>query len=178
MRRRSLIVGAMVAALASGSVAAQTPSPASAPRPPPPEIEPRNALEHAFVRALHDEAARPAFRRLLLTSYVALAIAERSPTAPPRTIEMRTGGRAALLFTSGARAGEVMGAQAPVLMLTGRQALERVRGSNVIININLAPALVLEPEDVEAILDMPDESPAPPTGAVEPLAPRLTGPTQ
>lgn len=178
MRRRSLIIGAVAVGAMAAPVFAQTTAPASASPPPPTEIEPRNALEHAFVRALHDEAERPAFRRLLLTSYVALAIAERSPDAPPRMIELRPGLRASLLFTSGARTTEIIGPQAPVLMLTGRRALERVRGGNVIININLAPALVLEAEDVDAILAMPDESPAPPTGSIEPLAPRLAGPTQ
>ncbi|MBY0565530.1 MAG: hypothetical protein K2P58_15280 [Hyphomonadaceae bacterium] len=180
MRRLLILAGALLA-LAGSPALAQTGQDAATnvSRPsPPPEIEPRNALEQAFLRALHEEDARPAFRRLFLTSYVALAIAERAPDAPPRIITLRSGRPTALIFTSGGRAAEVMGAQAPVLMLTGRQALQRVRDTNVVINVNLAPALTLEPEDIEAMLSMPDESPAPPTGSVEPVDPRLAGPTQ
>ncbi|MBL8537793.1 MAG: hypothetical protein JNM59_10365 [Hyphomonadaceae bacterium] len=179
MERRSLLT-AMLSALAAPSAFAQTapneaPTPASVSIGPTP-IEPRNALEHAFVNALNDEAARPAFRRRFLTSTIALALAAPDPRAAPRQIELRPGLRACLIFTSAERAVEVMGAEAPVAMITGRAALTRLRGANAIININLVPALVLEPDDIEAMLAMPDETPtrAPP----EPFEPRLAGPTQ
>lgn len=176
--RRGQFLGFLLAALAAPAAHAQTgaPTPASTAPPAPTPIEPRNTLEHAFVDALNHEALRPAFRRQFLTSYVALAIAARDPQSAPRMIEVRPGIRAGLIFTSGGRALEVMGEQAPVLMITGRQALQRLRGQNAVININLAPALALAAEDIEAFLAMPDESVAtPPT---LPTPPRLAGPTQ
>ena len=176
--RRGQFLGLLLVALSAANPAqaqqgVSTPAGAS---PAPTLIEPRNALEHAFVDALNHEELRPAFRRQFLTSYVALAIAARDPQATPRMIEVRPGIRAGLIFTSGARAQEVMGQQAPVLMITGRQALERLREQNAVININLAPALALEAEDIEAMLAMPDESLTPPP--VLPTPPRLAGPTQ
>lgn len=176
--RRGLFLGVFLAVVAAAPLAhaqngAATPASAT---PAPTLIEPRNALEHAFVDALNHEELRAAFRRQFLTSYVALAIAARDPQSAPRMIEVRPGIRAALIFTSGARAQEVMGQDAPVLMITGRQALQRLRGQNAVININLAPALALEAEDIEAFLAMPDESIAPPPTL--PTPPRLAGPTQ
>lgn len=176
--RRGLFLGFLLATLVVTPAAhAQTDAstPASA-TPAPALIEPRNALEHAFINALNNEELRPVFRRQFLTSYVALAIAARDPQSAPRMIEVRPGVRTALIFTSGARAQEVMGQQAPVLMITGRQALQRLRGQNAVININLAPALALEAEDIDAMLAMPDESVTAPPNL--PTPPRLAGPTQ
>jgi hypothetical protein len=178
MYRRRFVAASLAAIAVPAAARAQT-EPASttaSPASTPGLIEPQNALEQSFLNALNNEALRPAFRRQLLTSQVALAVVSRLPEAPPRQIELRPGVQACLVFTSSARAAQVMGPMAPVLMLTGRQALRRVRGANVIININLAPALTLEPEDVQALLDMPDESIAPPPQIATP--PRLAGPTQ
>jgi hypothetical protein len=116
-------------------------------------IEPANALERSFVTAVSDETARPAFRRLFLESQVALATVSNDPSAAARVIELGPGGTACLIFTSNARATQVMGAHAPRLMMTGRQALERIRGAPlVIININLAPRLTLDAPGIEEFL--------------------------
>jgi hypothetical protein len=46
-----------------------------------------------------------------------------------------------------------MGAHAPRQMMTGRQALERIRGAPlVIININLEPYLTLDAPGIEGFL--------------------------
>jgi hypothetical protein len=132
----------------------------------PPAITPRNALEQAFVAAMDSEALRPAFRRQLLASRVVLALASSAPDAPPREVTPREGVRAGLVFTSNARIDAVLGPAAPRAMMTGRAALERLRGRHVFINVRLAPMLVLEPEDVATYLAAP----------VEP--PPLTGPTE
>jgi hypothetical protein len=153
MHRRTFTAAAL-AALAAPAFA-QTQGQQAALRP---VIEAENELERRFLAAMEDEAARPAFRRALLVSEVALAISSRTPDAPPRQIELRPGYRACLIFTSSARATAVMGANAPRVMMTGREALQRVRGANVIINVNLAPMLTLEPEDVDALLAMPDQT--------------------
>lgn len=183
MRRRLFLAGSIVAVTAPGLALAQSQTPpAAAPAGPPParaRIEPQNALEYAFVDAIDNEDLRPAFRRELLISQVALALSAREPGAPPRSIELRPGFRACLIFTSPARARAVMGPNAPMLTATGREALERVRGTNVVININLAPMLVLEAEDVETYLALPNpvepvEAPRPPAQPAPPSA----GPAQ
>jgi hypothetical protein len=178
MRRRAFLAASLAALAAPAS--AQT-TPATAPRAsrPAPMIEPENPLEQAFLEAFDTPALRAAFRREFLASPVALALSARDPSAPPRSIQLRPGVYACLIFTSSARAAAVMGPGAPKLVLTGREALERVRGTNVVININLTPYLTLEPEDVEAYLTLTDEEfdarqAAPPSAT----APNLTGPSQ
>ncbi len=118
-------------------------------------IEPANALENAFVSALTNEAMRPIFRRQLLESHVALALASGEADAAPLEITLREGVRASLVFTSASRLDEVMGPQTPRVILTGRAALERLRGKNVIVNARLMPMLTLEPEDVTSYLETP-----------------------
>jgi hypothetical protein len=142
-----------------------------------PLIEPQNALERSFVAAADNEAMRAIFRRQFLEAQVAVALSSTTPEAPPRQIELRPGVHACLIFTSSARATEVMGAQAPRVMLTGRQALERMRGANAIININLRPFLTLDAAGIEAFLAVPtaDATPAPETPA---LPPASAGPSQ
>lgn len=71
-----------------------------------------------------------------------------------------------MVFTSNARIDSVLGPAAPRATMTGRAALERLRGRHVLINARLAPMLVLEPEDVAAYLTAPAEPPP------------LTGPTE
>ena len=125
-------------------------------------IEPANALERAFVTAASEESARAGFRRLFLRSQVALATVATTADAAARTIPMGPGGEACLIFTSNARASEVMGAHAPRLMMTGRQALERVRGAPLlIININLQPYLTLDAAGIESFLALPAGDAAP-----------------
>lgn len=130
------------------------------------QIEPQNTLEYAFLAAMGSEALRPAFRRQFLDSRVVLALASSAPDAPPREISPREGVRAGLIFTSSARIDAALGPGAGRVFLTGRAALERLRGKHVVINARLAPMLVLEPEDVARYL----ETPAGP--------PNLTGPTE
>jgi hypothetical protein len=169
--KTSKLVAALAAAAAlTPGALAQTPAPAAQPdqqqsqlalRP----IEPANALEHAFVSALTNEAMRPIFRRQLLESYVALPMASSEPDAAPLEITLRDGVTASLVFTSVGRLDEIMGTQTPRIILTGRAALERLRGKNVIINARLMPMLTLEPEDVTRYLETP-------------ASPASSGPTQ
>lgn len=130
------------------------------------EISPQNALEYAFVAAMNSEAMRPAFRRALLENHVVLALTSSAPDAAPREITPAEGVRAGLIFTSSARLDTVLGPTAPRATMTGRAALERLRGKHVIINPRLAPMLVLEPEDVGRYLETP-VSPATLTGPTE-----------
>jgi hypothetical protein len=140
-----------------------------------PLIEARNALEHAFIDASDNPNLRAAFRRSFLESRVALALSSNAPDAPPASIQVGPNLRAGLIFTSTARMTEVMGEQAPRAVTSGRQALERLRGGNVVININLRPYLVLDAEGVNGFLDLPDD--APPAPAPVPAL-HSSGPTQ
>ncbi len=171
MRRRTFVAAWLAGLIAPALAHAQT-TPANQPRQRTP-IEPANELERTFIEALQHEESRPAFRRELLESQVALALSSNSPDAPPRQVELRPGVRACLIFTSSARAAQVMGPAAPRVVLSGREALTRVRGTNVIININLSPSLVLEAEDVDDYLEIPQAArprttPPPPSGSAGP----------
>lgn len=157
MRRRSFMIATL------GAAALPTPALAQAATEPPPLIEPRNALEYAFVSALSNESMRPVFRRYLLDTHVALALDGEGADAAPLEVELRDGYRAGAIFTSAARVDAVLGADAPRVMINGRAALERLRGKNVVLNYRLAPMLTLDPEDVARYLDMPGESSAGPT---------------
>jgi hypothetical protein len=155
MRRRALLPLLAAAAL-TPSAFAQGAAPGVTFRAEgPPAIEPQNALERAFLDAMANEALRPPFRRQLLESRVALALASSAPDAPPRELTPREGVRAALIFTSGQRIDAVLGPSSPRVWLTGREALERLRGKHVVINARLVPMLVLEPEDVARYLETP-----------------------
>jgi hypothetical protein len=156
VRRRTFVAASL------GALALPATAWAQAPLAPPPPIEPQNALETAFLAAFANEDLRQGFRRLFLVSRVAMALSSRDPGTPPRQIQIAPNVRACLIYTSAARAVSVMGANAPIVMLTGREALTRMRGANVIINMNLNPRLTLEPEDIEAYLAMPNLTPAPP----------------
>ena len=136
-------------------------------------IEPANALERAFVTAASDETARAAFRRLFLESQVALATVASGPGAAARTIPLGPGGQSCLIFSSNARATQVMGAQSPRLMMTWRPSLERIRGAPlVIITINLQPYLTLDAPGIEGFLAVA-------SGEAAPAAPHASaGPSQ
>jgi|CXWL01.1.fsa_nt_gi hypothetical protein len=167
MRRRSFVTTALAAALPVLARAQSPTPPVAAPGPQaPPEIQPQNALEYAFVAALTNEAMRPVFRRQFMEAHVVLALASDAPDAPPREVAPREGVRAGLVFTGATRLDAALGPAAPRATLTGRAALERLRGRHVVINARLAPMLVLEPEDVASYLETPE---APPT---------LAGPSQ
>lgn len=153
MRRRNLIAAIFAAALPGAALAQTQAAPATPPAPQP--IQPQNALEHAFVAALTNAEMRPVFRRQLLEGHVALALTSAQANAPPREIVIRDGLSAGLVFTSVARLEAVLGPDTPRAILTGRAALERLRGKNVVINARLAPMLTLEPEDVARYLATP-----------------------
>lgn len=151
LRRRRLLAAALAFAAAPVGAWAQGETGVQRRQPPPP-IAPENELERAFVAALTDEAMRPEFRRLLLASQVALAVANTAPDAPPR--ELRFGALSTgVIFTSATRMNAVLGPTAPRRMMTGREALSLLRGKNVVINLMLTPMLTLEPDDVETYLE-------------------------
>lgn len=147
MHRRTLLT--LAVALAAPSLAAAQGRNAA----PPLEIEPQNELEQVFVQAVNHADVRPAFRRRLLQSRVVLALASDAPDAPPREVSPREGVHAGLIFTGNQRMDTVLGPTAPRVSLTGRAALERLRGKHVIVNAQLVPMLVLEPEDVANYLE-------------------------
>jgi len=151
MRRRKFIAIAAALTAAPGFAFAQEDAQQPALQP----IDPANALERTFVAALNNEALRPAFRRQLLESQVALALASTAADAPPRLAEFRPGQRTGFIFTSATRMNGVAGAAAPRAMLSGRAALQRLRGNYAIVNYGLAPMLTLEPEDIVRMLETP-----------------------
>lgn len=115
-------------------------------------ITAQNELERAFLEALQDETARPAFRRELLASQVALALASDAPDAGPRLVRLNAEVQAGAIFTSTTRLDSVLGPASPRRVLAGRAAFERLRGQHVVLNYRLVPMLTLEPEDVEQYL--------------------------
>ena len=166
--RRRLFLGAALAAGATPALAQTTPAPAAAPAATPPQpqgpIDPVNALEYAFVQALTDARMRPVFRQYLVNTHVVLALSAADQNSAPLEIEVRPDFRAAAIFTSAQRVDEVLGADAPRIVINGRAAFERVAGKNVVINYRLVPMLTLEPADVAAYLAAaPEESSAGPT---------------
>ncbi|UPT64082.1 MAG: hypothetical protein M0D54_05935 [Hyphomonadaceae bacterium JAD_PAG50586_4] len=158
MQRRSFLIAATIGVAWPALALAQQQQPSGAPARPsantgPIQIEPANDLERAFIGALHDEAARPEFRRLLLDSQVALSLQSNLDDAPPRLLSLGEGRQAGFVFTSAARLSEVMGPAAPRAIITGREALGRLREKYVILNWRLAPMLTLEPPDVASYLN-------------------------
>jgi hypothetical protein len=126
-------------------------------------IQAANPLERAFLNAARQESERVPFRRIFLDSQVALATVSAAPNAAPRSVRLGPAAEACLIFTSDARATQVMGPTAPRQMMTGREALQRVHGAHlVIININLDPFLTLDAESVSAFLSA-DAAPATPS---------------
>jgi len=117
------------------------------------QITPENALERAFIAAFANEAERPAFRRQLLASQVALALDNSAEEAPvfigPRA--------AAMIFTSAARLDYVLGPASPRRILRGRDALARLAANHIVLNYRLLPMLTLEPADIQALLELPEE---------------------
>lgn len=116
-------------------------------------ITPQNDLERAFLAALSNEAARPAFRRALMTNPVALALATTAPDSGPREVPLTATLRAAAVFTSEARLTGVLGPASARRVLPGRDAFTLLRGRHVVLNFRLAPMLTLEPEDVASYLE-------------------------
>jgi hypothetical protein len=158
MRRRVFVSAALAAAAWPAFAQAQTataPTPAPATPPAAAPITPQNALETTFVAALTDEQMRPVFRRQLLEAPVALVLASSAPDAPPREFPVRDGVTTSAVFTSSTRLDTVLGPAASRTIVTGRDALTRLRGKNVVINPGLVPMLTLEAEDVELWLEPP-----------------------
>ncbi|MGD9966654.1 MAG: hypothetical protein AB7T59_09055 [Hyphomonadaceae bacterium] len=160
MRRRSFVIGLVAAAAPSLTLAQTGGNPqggntarrAQALENP---IVPETDLERTFLAAFSDESMRTAFRRQLLESQIVLALANNAPDAPPLERDLPNNNRAAFIFTSLARAEAVMGPAAPRRLMTGRAALERLRGKYLIVNYSLEPMLTLEPDDIERFLAMP-----------------------
>lgn len=155
MRRRIFLGAAMAAGVSPAFAQTTTPTPAPAPTAAPqPQgpITPVNALEYAFVAALTDERMRPIFREYLVNTHVVLALSGEAQTSAPLEVDVRDGFRAAAIFTSAQRVDQVLGADAPRIVINGRAAFERVTGKNVVINYRLVPMLTLEPSDVARYL--------------------------
>lgn len=173
--RRRMFLTATLAALAAAPALAQSQTLNLRPF-----IEPQNDLERALLAATDQGAGEPqrdAFRRLFLRSDVALVLSANAPDSPPAQIEPRPGYYSCLIFTSSARVTEVMSDGTPRIVLSGRQALERVRGTNVVINLNRRPFIVLDPAGVEGFLALPEGREATPPEQ-QPTPPASTGPSQ
>jgi hypothetical protein len=145
MLRRTLLTGSLAAIALPGAAHAQAALSLG-------QIQPENDLERAFLDAFRDPAARPAFRRALLTSQVALALANSASDSAPRIMQGRDNVSFALIYSSAARLSGVWGPASPRAMMTGRQALTRLSGQNVAFNFRLVPNLTLEAEDVAEYL--------------------------
>jgi len=165
MLRRTLLASAFAAwpALALAQGQQQSAAQPNQQRAQPPTITPQNALEYAFVSALTNPNMRPIFRRYLMETHVALALASAEEDAPPREMRVRDGFNAGAIFTSEQRLKSVLGEDAPHIIINGRAAFTRLAGNNVVINPGLVPMLTLEPTDVAAYLLTPGESSAGPT---------------
>lgn len=165
MLRRTLLISALGVWPASAFAQAQQ-QPAAQPnqqRAQPPTITPQNALEYAFVSALTNANMRPIFRRYLMETHVALALASAEEDAPPRELRVSSDFTAGAIFTSEDRLKSVLGENAPHIIINGRAAFTRLAGKNIVINPGLVPMLTLEPPDVAAYLLTPGESSAGPT---------------
>lgn len=148
MNRRALIAMLGFAALPASTWAQQQ----RAPRTPPPPITPENELERVFLAALADAEARPMFRRTFLASQVSVAMTNAEADAEP--LELTFGAlRTGAIFTSTSRQDAILGPASARRVMSGRQALQRLRGKNVVINMMMTPMLTLEPEDVAAFLE-------------------------
>lgn len=145
MRRRTFLTGAFAAM--PGLALAQE-RPVTEPLAPPPLITPQNDLERAFLAALDDESLRDDFRATFLRSEVALAMQTDASDSAPREIQLRPDLSAGAVFTSTTRLNGVLGPASARRITTGRDALTRLRGKNVVLNYRLMPMLTLEPEDV------------------------------
>lgn len=151
MHRRFILGAALAAYALPASAQTQQPAPQQE-RGPPPPITPENELERVFLQALSNESRRPAFRRLFLTSQVALATTVAGANAPPREIVFSPQLTTCAVFTSASRLRSVLGDDAPHRMMTGRQALTLATGKNVVINMMLTPMVTLEAADVANFL--------------------------
>lgn len=159
MRRREFVTAALLTGALPGLARAQAGGANAGPAP----IDPTTPLESAFVMALEDERMRPIFRRYLLDTSVALAMTGEGADAAPREIEVRPGWNAGAIFTTAARLSSVLGADTPHVVLSGRAALERLRGKNAVINYRLVPMLTLDAEDVATYLATEGSAAAGPT---------------
>mgnify|MGYP001373332685 CR=1 FL=1 len=192
MSKLVFLAAALALSAMLGAASAQTPAraqaqPAAAPAEASPhaagpqQIEPANALEHAFVAALTNPEMRPVFRRLLMESQVAVALTASGAGASPLAVPLPNQAPAAV-YTSPARLTAILGADAPHAVLTGRAAFTRLRQSNITLNFGWAPMLTLEPEDIARYLGTPETPAAAPAPSQEPEAPvavpGLVGPTQ
>lgn len=164
MLRRTLLISAL--GVWPAAAFAQEQQPAAQPAAQPgqrPTITPENALEYAFVSALTNENMRPIFRRYLMETHVALALASAEDDAPVRELRIRDDYTAGAIFTSEQRLKHVLGEDAPHIIINGRAAFTRLAGKNIVINPGLVPMLTLDPPDVAAYLLTPGESSAGPT---------------
>lgn len=146
MQRRTFLIAGLGAVTLPRAAYAQAPAAA------PTQIEAENELERAFLSAFRDPSARPGFRRELLASRVALALANSAADSPPRMQQVREDLRVGLIYSSASRLAGVLGPAAPRIVLTGRDALARLTGQHVAFNFRLVPMLTLEPEDVAEYL--------------------------
>ena len=158
MRRRAVLLGAAGAAMAGGLVrsawAQADDTQAGAAPPVLREIEAENALEHDFLAAFANPEMRATFRLRLLQSLVTLALETQTPDSPPRLIPLGEDDEAGLIYTSPSRLASVLGPETARMVLTGRQALTRLRGKHVALNYGLLPMLTLEPSDIENFLQV------------------------
>ncbi|MBC7769546.1 MAG: SseB family protein [Phycisphaerales bacterium] len=146
MLRRTLLISALAAA--ATPALAQTPPSTLQP------IEPRSALERAFLAAYRSEAMRPAFREEFLESSVLLVTASSARDAPPRLTPV-PGGQTAMIFTTAALLERRLGPATPRVAMNGRAALMRVRENHVVINVGYEPMLVLDSEGISGFLGIP-----------------------
>src|SRR4051794_11923246 len=114
-------------------------------------FEPLNALERALMAAATDPAARQAFTRALLESDLFISPAGEPPAdggIDQLAISRLEQGETPCVFTARERLAEVLGPDAAVRGMPGRELLPQLRVRGAHINPNLDYGVVYSPADI------------------------------
>jgi hypothetical protein len=121
-----------------------------------------NPLEAALAAALADPARQPGFEHALLSAEVYVSPSDGVPPDDAvlgvdrpftlRGVTLSDGLTPTALFSSVERLRTAFGAEAPVMGIRGLHLLELMKHNGVALNPGAPPALILTPDDVEAIL--------------------------
>jgi hypothetical protein len=118
-------------------------------------FEPLNALEQALMAAATDPDARRAFTQALLESELFISPAGEPPAdggIDQLAISRLEQGETPCVFTARERVAEVLGTDAPVRGMVGRELLPQLRVRGAHINPNLDYGVVYSPADITEIL--------------------------
>ena len=114
-------------------------------------FEPLNALERQLMSAARDPTERPRFQQMLLEH--TLYISPASDGSDQVVVSHQPQGDYTCIFTAAERVAQVVGSNARVRAVLGREVFERVRQQGAHLNPNLEFGVVFSPRDIDAILD-------------------------